>query len=75
MQEDSKLKSKTLYNLAKVTPEQDRTVGPCPKDKEIDRTAKMMKMDKSPGQYGLTTEMLLACWSFVRTDCLCTVFG
>ncbi|KAL3686483.1 hypothetical protein R1sor_009057 [Riccia sorocarpa] len=53
-----------------ITPAQNRVLANKPDDREIDSIAKLMKNDKSPGLDGVTTEFLIACWSFIRTDCI-----
>ncbi|KAL3676851.1 hypothetical protein R1sor_026799 [Riccia sorocarpa] len=54
-----------------VKPDQDRSIGEKPTEEEVERTAKLLKNDKSPGLDGLTTEALICCWSFRPARLLC----
>ncbi|KAL3698101.1 hypothetical protein R1sor_012177 [Riccia sorocarpa] len=63
-----------LSHLTKsVTQQQDRQINTKPPEEEIDKVANLMKNDKSPGLDGFTTEMLLACWPFIRGDCIAMI--
>ncbi|KAL3686059.1 hypothetical protein R1sor_004081 [Riccia sorocarpa] len=53
-----------------VTMQQDLRVSTRPPDHEIDIIATLLKKEKSPGLDGLTIEVLLECWPFVRQDCI-----
>ncbi|KAL3676110.1 hypothetical protein R1sor_026058 [Riccia sorocarpa] len=55
---------------AKVTVAQDRAISIKPTPAEVDTIAHLMKKEKSPGLDGVTIEVLLASWNFVRGDCL-----
>ncbi|KAL3694615.1 hypothetical protein R1sor_008266 [Riccia sorocarpa] len=57
----------TLTNS--VSPEQDQTVGQKPTEEEIEKIAHILGTDKSPGLDGVTTELLLHTWDFVKDDC------
>ncbi|KAL3675173.1 hypothetical protein R1sor_025121 [Riccia sorocarpa] len=57
----------------RIHPDQDRRVSEVPTEEEVERIAKLLKNDRSPGLDGLTTETLMCCWSFVRHDCLAMV--
>ncbi|KAL3698443.1 hypothetical protein R1sor_012519 [Riccia sorocarpa] len=49
----------------RITQQHDRKIHVTPTHEEIDKIAKLMKKEKSPGLDGLTIEFLLECWEFV----------
>ncbi|KAL3696875.1 hypothetical protein R1sor_010951 [Riccia sorocarpa] len=67
-------REEALRHLTKsVTQHQDRQINIKPPEDEIDKVAKLMKNDKSPGLDGFTTEMLMTCWPFIRGDCIAMI--
>ncbi|KAL3692814.1 hypothetical protein R1sor_006465 [Riccia sorocarpa] len=41
-----------------------------PTDDEIDATVKSLKRGKAPGLDGITNDMIIDCWEFIRQDCI-----
>ncbi|KAL3696899.1 hypothetical protein R1sor_010975 [Riccia sorocarpa] len=63
-------RQEALSHISKtITPEQDTKICVKPGQDEIENAAKLMKNDKSSGLDGLTTEILMSCWQFIRDDC------
>ncbi|KAL3693293.1 hypothetical protein R1sor_006944 [Riccia sorocarpa] len=53
----------------RISEEEGSALDNLPTDEEIDNTVKSLKWGKSPGLDGVTNDMLLDCWDFIRQDC------
>jgi hypothetical protein len=57
----------------RLSPEENQALVAEPSDREILQIVKAMKKEKAPGIDGITSEMLLECWSFLGKDCCAVV--
>ncbi|KAL3701794.1 hypothetical protein R1sor_019816 [Riccia sorocarpa] len=57
-----------------LSQDQNRQLGEIPSEELIEDIVKSLPKDKSPGIDGVTAELLVAGWSFMRTDCFAMVW-
>ncbi|KAL3691828.1 hypothetical protein R1sor_005479 [Riccia sorocarpa] len=57
----------------KLTAEQNRVIAAALTDELIEEVVRSLPSDKAPGIDGVTAEVLVAGWSFMRSDCLAMV--
>ncbi|KAL3685358.1 hypothetical protein R1sor_003380 [Riccia sorocarpa] len=55
---------------SRVTQEEDATLHQVPTEEGLEEVIHDYHKEKSPGLDGLVAEVLQACWSFVKTDCI-----
>ncbi|KAL3675001.1 hypothetical protein R1sor_024949 [Riccia sorocarpa] len=55
---------------SRATQEEDATLHQVPTEEEVEEVVHDLRKEKNPGFDGLVAEVLHACWSFVKNDCI-----
>ncbi|KAL3675952.1 hypothetical protein R1sor_025900 [Riccia sorocarpa] len=69
---DSRLARQEILQLIdkRISEAEASSLNRTPTDDEVDATIKSLKRGKSPGLEGVTNDMIIDCWDFIRDDCL-----